>query len=179
MGKIILTTLLLCIFIASNAQTEKGDWLVGGRIDLNTGENSTHIGFTPNAGIFVINNFAVGGNFLVNYTKSGTSKSTQFGFGPFLRYYFTDSKARPLLHASVNYLSSKFKNPSTSATNTGINILAAGGVAVFINENVAIEVLAGYSHTKYKDFDGSGGFSLGIGFQVYLNRKQIDKVKPK
>jgi len=179
MGKIILTFLLASIFIGSSAQTEKGDWIVGGRVDLNTGENSTHIGFSPSAGIFVINKFAVGGNFLIDYTKSGDVKSTDFGIGPFLRYYFTDSKARPLLHASVNYLSSKFKSPSTSTTNNGINILAAGGLAVFINENVAIEVLAGYSRTKYKDFDGSGGFNLGIGFQVYLNKKQIDNMKSK
>ena len=177
MRKIFLTIFLLSIFINGNTQTEKGDWIVGGRIDLNTSKNNTHVGFSPNAGVFVIKNFAVGGNFLIDYTKSGDAKSTDFGIGPFLRYYFTDAKARPLLHASVNYLSSKFKSPAVSTTNNGINILAAGGVAVFINENVAIEVLAGYSRTKYKDFDASGGFNLGIGFQVYLNKKQIDNAR--
>ena len=177
MGKIILIIILSCVFITGNTQTEKGDWIVGGRVDLNTGENSTHIGFSPSAGIFVIKNFAVGGNFLIDYSKSGDVKSTDFGIGPFLRYYFTDAKARPLLHASVNYLSSKFKSPAVSTTNNGINLLAAGGVAVFINQNVAIEVLAGYSYTKYKDFDGSGGFNLGIGFQVYLNKRQVDNMK--
>jgi hypothetical protein len=179
MRKYILSILLLGIFIISNGQTEKGDWLVGGRVDLNTGENSTHVGFSPNAGIFIINNFAVGGNLLIDYNKSGDVKATDFGIGPFARYYFTTSKARPLVHLAFNYLSSKYKSPAFSSTNNGSNFLGAGGVAVFINENVSIEILAGYSHTKYKDFDGSGGFNLGIGFQVYLNKRQIDNLKAK
>jgi hypothetical protein len=165
--------------MAVNAQTEQGDWLVGGRIDLNTGKNNTHIGISPNAGFFVIDKFAVGGNFLIDYNKSANNKITAFGIGPFARYYFTTTKARPLLHGSFNYLSTKIKTPITSTTNNGINFLIAGGLAVFINENVAIEPLAGYSYSKYKDFDGSGGFNLGIGFQVYINKKQIDNIKSK
>ena len=176
MRKIIMTILVAGVFITANAQTAKQDWIVGGRIDLNTGENSTHIGFSPAAGIFVIDNFAIGANFLIDYNKSGDVKATDFGVGPFFRYYFTKGMVKPLLHASVSYLSSKYKSPAFSTTNTGTNILGAGGVAAFLNENVAIEILAGYSHTKYKDFDGSGGFSLGIGFQVYLSKRQVEKI---
>lgn len=176
MRKIFMTIILAGIFITVNAQTEKQNWLVGGRIDLNTGENSTHIGFSPAAGVFVIDNFAIGANFLIDYNKSGDVKATDFGVGPFLRYYFLKGMVKPLIHASVNYLSSKYKSPAFSTTNTGINFLAAGGVAVFLNENVALEILTGYSHTKYKDFDGSGGFNLGIGFQVFLTKRQIDNI---
>src|SRR6185503_12269749 len=174
MKKIIAIIFLTAIFYCVNAQTEKGDWIVGGRVDLNTGENSSQIRFNPGAGIFVINNLALGGNFAIEYAKSGDVKTTNFGLGPFARYYFGASNARPLLHTAFNYISSKVKGPSTSITNNGFNFLAAGGVAVFINQNVAIEFLAGYSHTKYKDFDGSGGFNLGIGFQVYLSKNQVD-----
>jgi len=176
MRKIVMTILLAVIFITVNAQTQKQDWIVGGRVDLNTGENSTHIGFSPSAGIFVIDNFAIGANFLIDYNKSGDVKATDFGVGPFLRYYFLKGMVKPILHTSVNYLSSKYKSPAFSTTNNGSNILAAGGVALFINENVSVEILAGYSHTKYKDFDGSGGFSLGIGFQVYLSKKQVENI---
>jgi len=176
MRKMVMTILLAVIIITVNAQTQKQDWIVGGRIDLNTGENSTHIGFSPSAGIFVIDNFAIGANFLIDYNKSGDVKATDFGVGPFLRYYFLKGMVKPILHTSVNYLSSKYKSPAFSTTNNGSNILAAGGVALFINENVSVEILAGYSHTKYKDFDGSGGFSLGIGFQVYLSKKQVENI---
>ena len=177
MKSVIVTLLMLFVSFLINAQTDQGDWIVGGRLDLNTGENSTRIGINPNAGIFVADNFAVGGNFLIDYSKSGNVKSTDFGIGPFLRYYFLKGTTKPLIHTSFRYLSSKVKGPSFSSTNNGSNFLIAGGVAVFINENVAIETLAGYARTKYKDFDASGGFSLGIGFQVYLTKRQIDKLK--
>jgi hypothetical protein len=176
MRKILMTILLAVIFITVNAQTQKQDWIVGALIDINTGDNITHIGFSPAAGIFVIDNFAIGANLLIDYNKSGDVKATDFGVGPFLRYYFLKGMVKPLIHASVNYLSSKYKSPAFSTTNNGSNILAAGGVALFINENISVEILSGYSHTKYKDFDGSGGFSLGIGFQVYLGKKQIEKI---
>lgn len=179
MKRILTTILWTAVIYSANAQTEKGDWLVGGRVDLNTGENSTQIRFNPNAGYFVIDNLAMGGNFAIDYAKSGDVKATDFGLGPFARYYFTKSNAKPLIHTAFNYISSKVKGPNTSITNNGFNFLAAGGVALFMNQNVSLEILAGYSHTKYKDFDGSGGFSLGIGFQVYLTKKQVDDMRSK
>ncbi len=177
MKKIFIVILLSNMFVAVNAQTEKGDWLVGGRVDLNTGDNSTHIGFSPNGGYFVIRNVAVGGNLMIDYQKAGSVKSTDFGIGPFVRCYFTSAKARPLLQASFNFLSQNTKAPGFSATNTGINVFLGGGVAVFINENVSIEILTGYSHSKYKGFDGSNGFNIGIGFQTYLSRRQVERLQ--
>lgn len=179
MKKIFAAILLTVLFYSLNAQTEKGDWLVGGRVDLSTGETSSRFGFNPNAGTFIINNLAIGGNFAFDYSKSGDVKTTIFGVGPFARYYFTTANTKPLLHTSFNYISRKVKGPSTSITNNGFNFIAVGGVALFMNQNVALEILAGYSHTKYKDFDGSGGFSLGIGFQVYLSKKQVDDMRKK
>jgi hypothetical protein len=177
MRKIIVTIFSIFVAYVLNAQTEKGDWLVGGRVDLNTGENSTQIAFNPGAGYFFAKNFAAGGNFAINYVKSGDLKTTSFGIGPFARYYFTTSNTKPLVHGAFNYISAKVKAPgNTSITNNGSNFLLAGGVALFINENVAVEILAGYSHTKYKDFEGSGGFNLGIGFQVYLSKRQVENV---
>jgi hypothetical protein len=179
MKKTLTTILLAAIMYTVNAQTEKGDWLVGGRFDLRTGENSSQFSFSPGAGIFVINNLAIGGNFAIDYAKSGDTKTTSFGVGPFARYYFTNSNTKPLLHTGFNYISSKVKGPSTSITNNGFNFIAAGGIALFMNQNVAFEILAGYSHTKFKDFEGSGGFSLGIGFQVYLSKRQVDDIRSK
>lgn len=179
MKKIFLAVFLSAIFIDAQAQTEKGDWLIGGRLDLNTGENSTFIGFSPGGGIFVINNLAVGGNIAINYQKSGDTKFTSFGVGPFARYYFGSSQVRPLLHGSVSYLSTKSVYPGFTSTNTGTNLFIGGGVAIFINSNVSIEGLAGYSRTKYKDFAGSGGFNLGIGFQVYLSKRQVEDIRGK
>src|SRR5439155_313604 len=117
MKKIIATTLISCLLTSASAQTEKGDWMVGGGLRLNTSNNRTEIAFSPNAGIFVINNFAIGGNISLDYTKSGDTKITSFGIGPFVRYYFTTANVRPLLQANINYLSTKVKIPSNSSTN--------------------------------------------------------------
>jgi hypothetical protein len=174
MKKIILAATFSMIIGVALSQTDKGDWLVGGMIDLNTGKNSTHIGFTPNAGTFLFQNFAVGGNILLDYQKSGDNKTTQFGIGPFARYYFTQHKARPLVHVNVNYLSSKVRGPGFSSTNTGTNLFIGGGLAYFINPNVSLEGVLGYANTKYKDFEGSGGLKFSLGFQVYLSKRAVE-----
>lgn len=177
MRKIFLAIFLSGIFITANAQTDKGDWMVGGRIDINTGDNSTHIGISPNGAYFILKNVGVGGNLMIDHNKSGSNKVTDIGIGPFARYYFGSAKARPLVQAGFSFLSSKVKGPTFSSTNTGSNIFLGGGVAVFINDNVTIEIITGYSNTKYKGFESSGGFRLGIGFQVYLSRRQVDDLR--
>jgi hypothetical protein len=182
MKKVFLGLAVMTIVSFSNAQTNKGDWMVGGNLRLNTAENNTQISFTPNAGVFVVDNLAIGGNFGLSYSKSGNNKFTSFNIGPFARYYFTTETQtiRPLLHATFNYLSTKSKISNTaSSTNTGLNFFIGGGAAAFITENVSIDALLGYDRTKYKNFDGSGGFAFNIGFQVYLLKGQVDKVKGK
>ena len=102
MKKILLTlTLSISAFIIANAQTEKGDWMVGGGFRLNTSDNNTEIALTPNAGAFVINNLALGGNLGFAYVKSGDTKVTSFGIGPFVRYYFTNANVRPIFHGTL------------------------------------------------------------------------------
>jgi Outer membrane protein beta-barrel domain len=176
MKKIITTVFFIISIVMTNAQTKKGDWMVGGGLRLNTSENNTEIAFEPNAGIFIINNFAFGGNIALDYTKAGDTKITSFGIGPFLRYYFTNAHVRPLIHGHVNYLSTKVKTPGTTSTNNGVNFFLGGGAAIFIGDQVSLDILLGYDHTKYKDFDGSGGFALTIGFQVYLLQHQVQRL---
>lgn len=179
MKKIITGALLFIFFTRLNGQTEKGDWMVGGGLRLNTSSNNTEIAIEPNAGIFVINNLAVGGSISLDYTKSGDTKVTSFGLGPFLRYYFTNAKARPLLQGNTNYLSRKVKTPSTTSTNNGLNFFLGGGAAIFVSDQVSLDILLGYDHTKYKDFDGSGGFAFTVGFQVYLLKNQVERLRGK
>jgi hypothetical protein len=179
MKELITISLLIALFTTANAQTEKEDWMVGGGLRLNTSDNNTQIAFEPNAGIFVIKNLAVGANISLNYTKAGDTKVTSFGIGPFVRYYFTNANVRPLLHANLNYLSSKVKTPVITSTNNGLNFFLGGGAAIFVSDQVSLDILLGYDHTKYKDFDGSGGFALTIGFQVYLLKRQVERLQGK
>jgi len=158
----------------ATAQTESGNWLIGGDLELNTSKNNTVVNISPMAGYFFANNFAGGGNLTFDLTKFGDAKVTTFGIGPFLRYYFGTTNIKPLVHGSFDYTSTKAEDE----TFNGMNYFLAGGLAAFINRNVAIEGLAGYSHTKIRhsgEDAGSGGFRLKIGFQVYLSGMQMAK----
>ncbi len=176
MRKILLSLVLVLSFAYAQAQTEKGDWMVGGGFQLNTSDDNTQIALTPNAGLFVINNLAVGGNLVFDYSKDGNNKITEFGIGPFVRYYFTKANVRPILHANLNFTSLRIKAPSFSNTENGLNYFLAGGAAIFISDQVSIDGLMGYAHSKYGS-SGNGGFALIIGFQVYLLKRQMDKVR--
>lgn len=174
----LLSFVLVSLIISANAQTEKGDWMVGGSFRLSTEKSTTTISLTPNTGVFIIRNLAVGGNVGFDYSKVGTNKTTDFRIGPFVRYYFTQADVRPIVHGVFNYLNRQVKNP-TSNTEKGINYFLAAGAAIFLNDQVSLDALLGYNHSKLKGLDGSGGFAMTIGFQVYLLKHQMDKVRGK
>ena len=112
---------------------------------------------------------AIGGNLALVYAKSGDAKATSFGIGPFVRYYFTNANVRPILQGSLNFTSEKVKITGfPSTTNNGTNYFLGGGAAIFISDQVSIDGLMGYYHSKFKGFEGGSGFALSIGFQVYL-----------
>lgn len=179
MKKIMLALFFSGTLSAVNAQTEKGDWMVGGNFRLNTSDNNTEIGLTPTAGLFVIENLAIGANLTISYSKNGTRKLTDLGIGPFVRYYFTNANVRPLLQGNLSFITEKTKIGNISSTNNGANYFLGGGAAIFISEQVSIDGLMGYYHSKVDGFSGGGGFALSVGFQVYLFKKQMDKVRGK
>ena len=180
MKKMLLTLLLTTGVIIANAQTEKGDWMVGGNLSLNTSGNNTEFSLTPDIGIFIINNLAFGGNLGFIYSKSGDANVTSFGIGPFLRYYFTTARIRPILHGSLNFLSQKTKITGLpSTTNNVTSYFLGGGAAIFISDQVSIDAVLGYANSKIKNYGSNGGLALNIGFQVYLLRNQMDKIRGK
>jgi hypothetical protein len=180
MKKFIPVVLLVMAFMSASSQTNKNDWMVGGNFRLNTSSGNTQIAFSPNASVFITDNFAVGGGIGIDYTKTGATKNTSFGIGPMVRYYFTtvDQAVRPIVQGNLNFISQRQKviSSNISSSITGLNYFIGGGAAMFISKNVSIDALAGYDHTKFKNFSGSGGFALTIGFQVYLLKDQVDKV---
>jgi Outer membrane protein beta-barrel domain len=168
---------VLCIYGAA-AQTEKGNWMVGGNINLAIVSDNSEVGLNPQGGYFIINNFAIGATVTMEYNKIGENSTTTFGAGPFSRFYFGTKNVRPFAHGELNFVSVKLKVPSTTNTENGNNYFLAGGLAFFLNENVALETLLGYTHTKISGIEGDGGVALRIGFQVYLHpRSAIDQIR--
>ncbi|MEJ7766488.1 MAG: outer membrane beta-barrel protein [Chitinophagaceae bacterium] len=168
---------LMTFGLAASAQTEKGSWLVGGNLNLNTASDDFAIGLNPSAGYFFLNNFAAGATAEISYSKIVDEKTTRFGVGPFARYYFGTMNIRPFGHGEVTFVSNKDKDNNSSNTYNSTSFFVGGGLAAFINRNVAIEGLAGYRRTSYEGGNGTGGFNLRIGFQVYLSGAQVDNLK--
>lgn len=180
MKKSLFFALLLAgAAFSASAQTEQGNFLVGGNLQLNTAKNNTQITVSPNAGYFFADNFAGGVNLNFGYSKVGQSsvtnsyKTTRFDIGPFARYYVGTTNLRPFLHANVDFTSSKTKVTTQTSTSNGVGYFFGPGVAAFLNRNVALEGLIGYDHFAYKNQEGSGGLALKVGFQIYLNHAEV------
>lgn len=168
---------LLCCLLSTisysaivNAQTDKGDWLAGGGLSLNTTEGNTSFTFAPNIGHFFAKGFAAGAEMTIMTSKFGEVRTTTLGVGPFARYYFElkEPVFKPFAHVGFNVLSIRTKQPGETETETARSFLLGLGGAYFINDNVAIDGLAGYNHTKVENVEGNGGFVFRIGFQVHL-----------
>ncbi|HSN62224.1 MAG TPA: hypothetical protein VLR49_14890, partial [Ferruginibacter sp.] len=90
---LLLTAIILIVTSVSFAQTQKGNWLVGGSAEFSsqkTGDfNNTTLSFQPAAGYFVANDVAVGAGLGFASSKDeGEDAVTAFSFAPFVRYYF-------------------------------------------------------------------------------------------
>ena len=167
--------LLLLLFSAHFlfAQTDNGDFLVGGNLGFRTNKNSSNFTLTPNVGYFFAKNFAAGGSITLNFQKQGIVHTTNIGLGPFARYYFGQSNFRPFLHGGLGFLSSSYKTGASKTTTNGFYTTLGIGGAAFINQSVAFEGLAAYDHTKNSKASSDNGFSLNFGFQVYINNSKM------
>jgi hypothetical protein len=207
MRNLILASLFLSVIHNLTAQTSKGDFLVGtnasayySRTMSGPSQTSTTNFFwviNPKVGFLVINNVCLGVS--IPFSTEGTTYSDRpnsfdfnkietrsSGIGPFLRYYFPIKKLQIIAEASYTWNSvnaeaiSYAQLPFVIETNTKSKIfIAATGVGILINENIALELLLNYQDTVYeiKDSDGWGNefdqrhFLLSGGFQFYLHKK--------
>jgi len=175
--KKLFYSIFMLLSLQSMAQTDKGDVLIGGSLGFQTGEGSNSFNFDPNVGFFVGDNFALGGALGFSSSKLGELNTTTFGIGPFARYYFGTTSTKPFVVTEVDFLSTSFKTNGIKTNSSGFGWLLGLGFAAFINETIAVEGVSGYNYSKFKNTDGSGGFALRLGFQVYLNKKSVSALK--
>jgi opacity protein-like surface antigen len=143
--------------ITTHAQTEKGTLLLGGDVSFNSTDGNSQFVARPNIGVFVANNFAIGGQ---GYLFTGDG-FTSWRVGPFARYYFTQStKGKPFVGADVSV-------GGTDDSDTEFGFGARAGYAIFLNQSIALEL--GVSYERLNEMDG---ISIGAGFQIHLKRKK-------
>ncbi len=174
-------------FVNSNSKTKTDTQ------NIDTG-NTLNISLAPAGGCFVIDNLAVGLQLSVGYRKykddnssvvgdAFESKSTTFLALPFVRYYFSKTNIKPFLQASVGIGSSKseytnndpfFESDSENKSNL-FTYEFDGGVALFINSNISIDLGVGYASTTSKPKESSSNlkfinnaFGFNAGFNIFL-----------
>ncbi len=178
--------LLLCILSTSFGQTEedknyisKGQWLVGGKLSLSTGEDFENYTFSvsPMGGYFIGGKIAVG--LSVNYAHSNIfsvdaepmGSGTSLAAAPFVRYYFSVNKLAPFAEVTYGGNWQKWESSFNGAVSKNPSSFYSGGIGLnyFISRNVALEGVMKYEKTINSDFEGTLGFDIGI--QFFPSRK--------
>lgn len=173
---IFLLTLFLSVY--SNAQIEKGFWMLGGDASFTYGKSkpnsvldseSFNIDISPNVGYFVWDKFALGTklDYYRSRTKfaSGTSKYDAFWVSPFARYYFLEDEKPVNIFLESSYKFSILKENKITA------LSVKSGVALFLNQSTALEISLQYLNSNTKDiYVGSSAILLGFGYQLHLEK---------
>ncbi len=186
--------LILAITTLVSAQTEQGTFLVGGSSGISLGGGSSkdktdnfegdptkYFGFSinPQVGFFVIDNLVIGAILPISVQRSKQNDTkvvfSSIEFAPFARYYFLDDKFRPYATAFFGGGFNGYKyvvNGNTTTNNSNTFLLGlGGGVAYFVNDNIAIDALLGYQFTRekftdeddnYRELDHAIGVDIGI-----------------
>ncbi len=169
---VLLVTFLL-FSLASNAQIEKGNWMMGGsgsfsntKIKLNEfSQNVTNIYIAPNVGYFIIDKMNIGAS--VQSQFSNTLSGPIYGLSPYVRYYFLENEKQINIFSEVSY---GFQKQTHTTSNLETFNLKAGTV-FFLNSSVGLEVALNYTDSKTNLDYQSKAFILGVGFQIYLEKK--------
>jgi len=194
---ILLFLTNLTILQINNAQTNKGRIVLSfssnilgmniGSSLLNTsysweGDNEqTALNLTPRIGCFLGNNIAGGVDISLFYTssKSGSDKATNTisGLGPFIRFYNSTTKnTKPFFELNASYLSSKSKynDVGYSVTIHIYNFFVGAGISYFAKENLAFEVVGGYSCyiPSNEDSKTINSLSLKVGIVLLFDKKE-------
>ncbi|SMD02773.1 outer membrane beta-barrel protein [Pedobacter africanus] len=172
MKKLLLSLVAVAgIAFGTQAQTEKGKFIVGGTVGLNStkedGADKADFRFevSPSVGYFVSDNFAVGTGVGYAYDKAVSQGSLTKGFqvAPFGRYYvglsdqfkFFGQLAVPMVFGNmkdVDEVTGDVGNKTGSVTQIGVKL--SPGFAFFPTKRVGIEVSVdglGYNNLSVKD----------------------------
>lgn len=197
---ILIAALAICSITSFAQQTDRSKVLAGGIFNMNLSNTKSTTNFstggstsslkvtksdltlTPNIGIFLFKNFAMGLKLRTELTQikdSFKTKSATFNVGPFVRYYFNMKKFAPLVELS--YGMGNVKTASTGVTTNnfkGSVIGIGGGLAFFLTERIGLEGIVNYERISTKTEINAGGistkisagnaFRFNIGLQAYL-----------
>ncbi|MDL1913643.1 MAG: hypothetical protein FDW93_03855 [Bergeyella sp.] len=190
MKKLVLGAFVLgtALFSTVNAQTQKGNLLVGGNVgNVNFGVSkgsTTSVNITPKAAYFFKDNVAVGGYADLGFAKVGDGPSAfTYAFGALGRYYLA-SNDLPNFSKHGNFflegnlgLGGDNSTQKDGSNSVGFNYGIGPGYAYFLTKNVGLEGLLKFTGNLGGGNSGATGkLVFGLGFQVYLPAKKVEHI---
>lgn len=184
MKKLFFATLFVSSVSAAFSQgnINEGDWMLGGDAAITStkmgDDKTTSFNLAPNIGYFFINNFAGGLKADVSSVKyTSDFKSSSFAIAPFIRYYFLPATQKVNLFADASFGFGQIKETSIGESKTNLTVLGIkAGPAIFLTPATALEIVLGYTSTKYKDVDDrQNQFGVSFGFQIHLPGTTVKK----
>jgi len=178
--KLITKTTISAVLLISMAQlisaqtVGKAAWMLGGSVGfsstkLKDAENSTtQIYLTPNVGYFIMDDLAIGLDVAFYSESTDGDSQSNFGFGPYARYYFTDPF---FIQAGYAFNASPFDS-QLFQSGGGSTFQASVGYSLFLGNNVAIEpsiFINIYSEDDDSVFNSFTQFGLNVGIQAFAN----------
>lgn len=178
-----LVTVFCLAGIASNAQTEKGNIMVGANLanigaTLRDGTNSFNLTLSPKAGWFIQDDLAIGAEVKLDMTFKKGDDPIGWGILPFARYYFPGEgfevvkKTRFFAEAGAGVGG----EGTGGQTTTGFRGFGGVGAAYFVSSNIALETSA-----RLGVIAGSGATTLNpninLGFQIHLPTKKLKEMR--
>jgi hypothetical protein len=175
-NKILFIATLLATF-ASNAQIDKGNWMMGGsgafgNYKATSGGSSstnTSLRISPDIGYFVIDNLSIGlaGQFNYTFEKGDTKTINSNSVSPFIRYYFLEKEKTINIFSEARYEIMRMSHSDLKAE----TLLIKAGTVFFVNSSVGIEVALNYSTQKTNQNFENRAIYVNVGFQIHLERE--------
>ena len=171
MKKLITLLVLVFITLQTNAQIEKGTWLLGGSASFSSnattgaGNSNFTTVISPMAGYFIKDKLAIGTQVAF---QSQSSVYSSFSIAPFVRYYFLpkDKKLNLFGNGSFGYQSTSYTIGGSASTTSW---QLAAGPELFITDNIGLTFTLSYGSSSSGN-SSMNTVSTNIVFQIHLNK---------
>ena len=155
-----------------SGQYQKSTLMVGGTGGLNitsTDGNSVFtVSLNPSVGVFMTDQAALGGVLRFSVATTDGSTATNFGIGPFFRYYLdaAESTTRPIfITANLGFENASISGDFFDTSEGGLFAGGGVGLSFFLTDSVAIDGVLGINYSGLAD---ATTFGVNFGFQVFL-----------
>ena len=154
----LLLVNLLLVNYSLEAQTEKGNWILGSTLGVynsNGVEKLSSLNIDLNVGYFLNPHLAIGLRGVYIHEKSNNNAydavGNTLGLGIFGRHYFLEKKIKPFLDLNVGYQHTNIKWEDTSLYSFHYHTNYGLGLNYFITQRIAVEGIFRFN-AEYFDF---------------------------